>query len=57
VSQNNQRSDANPQSLRLSIDTKAKVKIGQLSRQGKARTLESKQAADHDHQWQTVLVL
>ena len=40
----------------MSIDTKAKVKIGNLSRDGKARTLEAKQADDHDTQWQAVLV-
>ena len=52
----NQASDANPKSLRLSIDTKAKVKIGNLSRGGKARTLEAKEADDHDTEWQTILV-
>ena len=36
--------------------TKAKVKIGNLSRNGKARTLEAKQADDHDTEWQSVLV-
>ena len=44
----NQDSDHNPKSLRISIDSKAKVKIGNLSRGGKARTLEPKQADDHD---------
>jgi hypothetical protein len=52
----NQTSDDNPRSLRISIDTKAKVKIGNLSRNGKARTLEAKQADDHDTEWQSVLV-
>lgn len=52
----NQAADDNPKSLRLSIDTKAKVKIGNLSREGKARTLEAKKADDHDTQWQAVLV-
>lgn len=52
----NQASDHNPKSLRLSIDTKAKVKIGNLSRGGKARSLEPKTADDHDTQWQAVLV-
>lgn len=42
--------------LRLSIDTKAKVKIGNLSRNGKDRSLEAKQADDHDTEWQSVLV-
>lgn len=52
----NQAADHNPQSLRLSIDTKARVKIGNLSRNGKARTLAAKQADDHDTEWQSVLV-
>lgn len=56
VSQTNQTSDANPKSLRLSIDSKAKVKIGNLSRHGKARVLEANKADDHDSEWQAVLV-
>lgn len=56
VTEANQRTDANPKSLRLSIDTKAKVKIGNLSRHGKDRTLEARTADDHDSQWQAVLV-
>ncbi len=56
VFQENQASDDNPRSLRLSIDTKAKVKIGNLSRQGKARDLEAKRADDHDTEWQSILV-
>jgi hypothetical protein len=38
------------------MDSKAKVKIGNLSRHGKARTLKAKQADDHDSEWQSVLV-
>lgn len=56
VFRENQASDANPKSLRLSIDTKAKLKIGNLSRGGKARTQQAKQADDHDTQWHSVLV-
>ena len=56
VAQENQRADADPKVLRLSIDTKAKVKIGNLSRNGKDRSLESRKADDHDTQWQSVLV-
>jgi Rhodopirellula transposase DDE domain len=56
VAQVNQASDANPRSLRLSIDSKAKVKIGNLSRQGKARGQEAKKADDHDSEWTSVLV-
>ncbi|ABG53812.1 conserved hypothetical protein [Trichodesmium erythraeum IMS101] len=50
-------SNDNGKSLRISIETTAKVKIGNLSRNGKARTLEAKEADDHDIQWQSVLVL
>lgn len=42
----NQAADENPNSLRLSIDTKAKVKIGNLSRGGKARGLEAKKDSE-----------
>ena len=52
----NQDSDQNPKSLRISINSKAKVKIGNLSRGGKARTLEPKQADDHDMNWYETLV-
>ncbi|NJO50217.1 MAG: hypothetical protein HC840_13105 [Leptolyngbyaceae cyanobacterium RM2_2_4] len=56
VFRQNQASDTNPRSLRLSIDTKAKVKIGNLSRNGKDRVLEARLADDHDTEWQAVLV-
>ena len=52
----NQAADENIQSLRLSIDSKAKVKIGNLSRDGKARTIEPTTALDHDTQWDSILV-
>ena len=42
--------------MRISIDSKAKVKLGNLSRGGKARTIEAKEADDHDTQWQATLV-
>jgi Rhodopirellula transposase DDE domain len=42
----NQAADNNLQSLRLSIDSKAKVKIGNLSRGGKARSIEPITASD-----------
>ena len=48
VSVMNQASDENPKSLRISIDSRAKVKIGNLSRGGKARTLKPNQADDPD---------
>jgi hypothetical protein len=56
VAEENRLSDENSKSLRLSIDTKAKVKIGNLSRHGKARSLKAKQADDHDTEWQSVSV-
>jgi hypothetical protein len=52
----NQTADENPRSLRISIDSKAKVKIGNLSRGGKARRSKALQADDHDTQWSSVLV-
>ena len=39
---------ADPQTLRISLDTKAKVKIGAFSRQGVARGQQPVAAADHD---------
>jgi Rhodopirellula transposase DDE domain len=42
--------------VRTSIDSKAKVKIGNLSRGGKSRTLEAKKADDHDTEWTATLV-
>ncbi|MEM9009330.1 MAG: transposase, partial [Cyanobacteria bacterium P01_F01_bin.86] len=56
VDQANRAADADPKTLRISIDSKAKVKIGNLSRGGKARTLKAKQADDHDDHWEAVLV-
>jgi hypothetical protein len=56
VFEQNQASADNPRSLRISIDSKAKVKIGNLSRGGKARTLDPKKADDHDTDWSSVLV-
>jgi hypothetical protein len=55
VFEQNQASEDNPRSLRISIDSKAKVKIGNLSRGGKARTLEPNKANDHDTDWSAVL--
>jgi hypothetical protein len=51
-----QASDTNPKSLRISIDSKAKVKVGNLSRGGKDRRAEPLEADDHDSQWEAVLV-
>jgi hypothetical protein len=56
VFQENQASDDNPRSLRVSIASKAKVKIGNLLQGGKARTLEPTVADDYDTEWQAILV-
>jgi len=37
-----------PETLRISIDTKAKVKLGEFSRGGRLRCFESIKALDHD---------
>jgi len=42
----NQESDSNPKSLRISIDAKAKLNIGNFSRGGKSRDKEVKKAED-----------
>lgn len=52
----NQIADENHESLRISIDCKAKVKIGNLSRGGKDRTQKPKQADDHDTKVKATLV-
>jgi len=44
----NKESDDNPKSLRISIDAKAKLNIGNFSRGGKSRDMEAKKAEDHD---------
>jgi len=48
VKTKNSCSDNNASSLRISIDTKAKVNIGEFSRNGKTRALENPAASDHD---------
>ena len=52
----NAAADANPNVLRISIDSKAKVKVGNLSRGGKDRRQVAPKADDHDTSWQSVLV-
>ncbi len=44
----NREADEDPQTLRISLDTKAKVNIGDFSRGGKARAKEAPKGADHD---------
>jgi hypothetical protein len=43
------------ETLRISLDTKAKVKIGDFSRGGQARGTHAVEAADHDMHAQTIL--
>jgi len=47
VHQANQASDAREDSVRISIDTKAKVNVGEFSRGGKSRGKEATKALDH----------
>lgn len=56
VARHHAEAKANPKILRISIDTKAKVKIGNLSRGGYSRQLEAPQADDHDLKWESTLV-
>jgi transposase len=51
----NRESDKNPESLRISIDSKAEVRIGELSRGGKSRKKEAEKAHDHDTKWDAKL--
>jgi len=48
VNKANHESDENSKSLRISIDTKSHLKLGEFSRNGKARDLEPKKAPDHE---------
>lgn len=43
-----ERAANNPTCLRISIDTKAKVQIGEFSRGGRGRGDEAVRAVDHD---------
>lgn len=51
----NSTSDNDPETLRISIDSKATVKIGELSRGGKSRDKESPKALDHDTNFDSIL--
>jgi len=48
VREANRQSDEEPASLRISVDAKAKVNIGEFSRNGKSRDREAEKASDHD---------
>ena len=52
----NQASDEREDSLRISIDTKAKLKVGDFSRGGKSRGQEATKACDHDMEVKEKLV-
>ncbi len=44
----NAQADADPETLRISIDTKATVHVGEYSRKGQSRGLTAVEAWDHD---------
>jgi len=48
VQQENQAADESEDSLRISIDTKAKLNVGEFSRGGQARGQKATEALDHD---------
>jgi Rhodopirellula transposase DDE domain len=48
----NQEADANPKTLRISVDAKATVKLGPVDRGGQTRVLTT--AGDHDFATETV---
>jgi hypothetical protein len=50
------RSNTEPETLRLSVDTKAKVKMGLFSRGGRLRCSEPIKALDHDMESDGILV-
>jgi hypothetical protein len=56
VHEENQKSDEREDSLRISIDTKAKVELGDFSRGGQLRGKEAPEAYDHDMQEKDKLV-
>jgi transposase len=56
IFENVRNANKDSKSLRISIDSKAKVKIGNLSRNGKSRSLKAKEADDHDMVWTSTLV-
>ncbi|MCK4517244.1 ISAzo13 family transposase [Candidatus Babeliales bacterium] len=56
VQKENQKSDERKDSLRISIDAKAKVDLGDFSRRGQLRGKKAPQAYDHDLQKKEKLV-
>lgn len=55
VAQKHALAKQNPRILRISIDVKAKVKIGNLSRGGYSRAINAPKTDDHDQKWEAVL--
>jgi hypothetical protein len=56
VAKANRESDEREDSLRISIDSKAHLKIGELSRGGKSRGEKAPQAHDHDTEVKATLI-
>ena len=56
VRQENQVADDSPEVVRISMDAKAKVDVGDFSRDGESRAAEAPRALDHDTQAKTKLV-
>ena len=50
------KSDKDDKTLRISIDTKAKIKLGEFSRGGKLRCFEPVKALDHDMEASGILI-
>lgn len=56
VALRHEEAKTNPRILRISLDVKAKVKVGNLSRRGYSRNLKAPKADDHDQHWDATLV-
>jgi hypothetical protein len=56
VRQENQTADDDPEVIRISIDAKAKVAVGDYSREGESRGTEATKAWDHDPEPERKLV-
>jgi Rhodopirellula transposase DDE domain len=56
VRQENQAADDDPEVIRISMDTKAKVAVGDFSRDGQSRGSEATKAWDHDPEPEKKLV-
>ena len=52
----NAQADADPETLRISIDTKATVNVGKYSRGGRSRGIKAVEALDHDMCSKTKLI-